>query len=310
MTVAGGEAHPYALWLGWGVYWAAGGADAGETGMDAEMSSPAGPTLTPNTARPVIFDVGLHHGEDTDFYLRKGFDVVAVEADPRHVAKAKERFAGPLAEGRLEIVSAAVADEPGEIEFYVNLDKDDWGSTDPAYGARSGTRHEKIRVPAIRFEDLYRRIAATRRVHYVKIDIEGGDYSALRGLMKCDGATLPKFVSCEAHRLEYAAMMAVMGYTKFKVVNQNLNWTRKLPNPPQEGWGGAEGKTGEWFEYQFKGHSSGPFGAEAPGEWMSFEQAAELYLAHKRMATMSPTITNAWHDFHGKRYSLGTGGEP
>ena len=27
----------------------------------------------------LIYDVGLHHGQDTDFYLKKGFDVVAFE---------------------------------------------------------------------------------------------------------------------------------------------------------------------------------------------------------------------------------------
>ena len=31
----------------------------------------------------LIFDVGLHRGEDTEFYLKKGFRVVAFEANPR-----------------------------------------------------------------------------------------------------------------------------------------------------------------------------------------------------------------------------------
>lgn len=265
----------------------------------------------------MIFDVGLHHGEDTDFYLRKGFDVVAVEADPRHVAKARDRFAGMIAEGRLEIVAAAVVDrsftEP-EIEFYVNLDKDDWGSTDAAYGARGGTRHEVIRVPTVRMDELYARVvryglgppatAGPRRVHYVKIDIEGGDHAALLGMTAVERSILPKFLSCEAHRLEYAALMSAIGYTKFKVVNQNLNWTRKLPNPPREGVGSAGGAAG-WFEYQFKGHSSGPFGEEAPGEWLDLESAAEIYLAHKRMVKASPTVSNAWFDFHGARQDPG-----
>ena len=40
----------------------------------------------------LIFDVGLHKGEDTDFYLKKGFSVVAFEADPDLVAACQERF--------------------------------------------------------------------------------------------------------------------------------------------------------------------------------------------------------------------------
>jgi len=32
--------------------------------------------------RKLIFDIGMHHGGDTEFYLLKGFDVVAV-GNPR-----------------------------------------------------------------------------------------------------------------------------------------------------------------------------------------------------------------------------------
>ena len=38
----------------------------------------------------LIYDVGMHRGEDTAFYLRKGFRVVAVEADQN-----SRRGAGP-----------------------------------------------------------------------------------------------------------------------------------------------------------------------------------------------------------------------
>ena len=31
--------------------------------------------------KDLIFDIGMHKGEDAEFYLRKGFRVVAFEAD-------------------------------------------------------------------------------------------------------------------------------------------------------------------------------------------------------------------------------------
>src|SRR5690348_14857053 len=40
----------------------------------------------------LIYDVGLCDGDDTAFYLAKGFRVVAVEANPALVAAAKQRF--------------------------------------------------------------------------------------------------------------------------------------------------------------------------------------------------------------------------
>jgi hypothetical protein len=30
----------------------------------------------------LIFDIGAHRGEDTEYYLRRGFRVVAVECEP------------------------------------------------------------------------------------------------------------------------------------------------------------------------------------------------------------------------------------
>src|SRR4051812_12299597 len=40
----------------------------------------------------LIIDVGMHDGGDTAFYLAKGFDVVAVEADPGLAQAGAERF--------------------------------------------------------------------------------------------------------------------------------------------------------------------------------------------------------------------------
>ena len=40
----------------------------------------------------LIFDVGMHKGEDTDFYLNKGFYIVGFEADPELIVFCKNRF--------------------------------------------------------------------------------------------------------------------------------------------------------------------------------------------------------------------------
>ena len=37
----------------------------------------------------LIYDVGFHHGEDTAYYLKKGFRVVAFEAHPRLAEKGR-----------------------------------------------------------------------------------------------------------------------------------------------------------------------------------------------------------------------------
>lgn len=41
----------------------------------------------------LIFDLGMHHGHDSEYYLKKGFRVVAVEANPLLARKASEWLA-------------------------------------------------------------------------------------------------------------------------------------------------------------------------------------------------------------------------
>jgi hypothetical protein len=52
----------------------------------------------------LIYDVGLHKGEDAEFYLRKGFRVVAFEADPDLIAFCKGRLKEFIDQGQLTIV--------------------------------------------------------------------------------------------------------------------------------------------------------------------------------------------------------------
>ena len=46
----------------------------------------------------LIYDVGMHKGEDTDYYLQKGFRVVAFEANPDLVNLCRTRFANAMTE--------------------------------------------------------------------------------------------------------------------------------------------------------------------------------------------------------------------
>ena len=39
-------------------------------------------SLFSGVRKGLIFDIGMNNGNDTDFYLAKGFHVVAVEANP------------------------------------------------------------------------------------------------------------------------------------------------------------------------------------------------------------------------------------
>ena len=48
----------------------------------------------------VIFDLGTNDGEDTAFYLKRGFNVVALEANPALCERERQRFRNESSQGR------------------------------------------------------------------------------------------------------------------------------------------------------------------------------------------------------------------
>ena len=211
----------------------------------------------------LIIDVGMHTGRDTDFYLKKGFDVVAIEANPKLVESARSKFKDALSNKNLVLYDVAIADHKGEIDFYSNDEKDDWStiSKDQAKRCESlGTHNTVMRIKCTTFEEI---LGQHKVPYYLKIDIEGVDLLCLEALKAADQK--PRFISMEAalgsgdEVFSEIALLWNLGYRQFKVVNQALNRRIRCPNPPLEG---------VFVDYQFDGHSSGPFGDEAPGEWI------------------------------------------
>ena len=76
----------------------------------------------------LIADIGMHDGQDTDFYLKKGYRVVAVEANPELVEAGRQRFTHEIESGRLTIIHAAIGASAGPVKLFVNDRKTDWSS--------------------------------------------------------------------------------------------------------------------------------------------------------------------------------------
>jgi FkbM family methyltransferase len=211
----------------------------------------------------------MHRGDDTDFYLRKGFSVLAVEAAPDLVRSGQRRFANAIDAGRLENVPVAVANFVGEIDFYLS-DEDLWASTRADMADRGhGAVHKKITVPCTTLDRL---LAGYPIPYFIKIDVEGQDRNCIEALGNLGG--MPKFVSFEADLSvprETESMLAMLeryGYRRFKMVNQATHSTRRMPNPPREG---------KYVDARFTKHSSGPFGEESPGSWLTRAEVTQLF---------------------------------
>jgi FkbM family methyltransferase len=223
----------------------------------------------------LVFDLGLHKGEDTGFYLAKGFRVVAFEADPELISECRDRFSAEIASGRLEIVEGAIVDSPAvgdTITFYKNPSVTVWGTVDPAWrdrNERAGWESEEITVPAV---DFGRCIEKYGIPYYMKIDIEGADILSLKKLG--DFEPKPDYVSIESSKVSLEAIdteldiLQGLGYDSFKAVQQATVPGSVAPRPALEG---------SDIDYTFPRDASGLFGRELAGKWLNREQVKRSY---------------------------------
>ncbi|HTP83835.1 MAG TPA: FkbM family methyltransferase [Alphaproteobacteria bacterium] len=220
----------------------------------------------------LIFDVGLHLGEDSEFYLKKGFRVVAVEANPANAAAAARRLRSHVEAGRLTIVNKAIARHEGSVPFFVS-DLSVWGTIDPRWAERNrrlGSSVSEISVPAVPFSSLLNEYGVP---YYMKIDIEGADLLCLEALL--ESADRPAFVSLESNKTSFDdlvrefCLLQTLGYKKYKVVPQHRVQEQRLPKPAREG---------QYVDHVFEEGSSGAFGKELPGDWLSLEQALDVHM--------------------------------
>lgn len=221
----------------------------------------------------LIYDIGLHRGQDTEFYLKKGFRVVAFEAEPENVAFCQRRFEREIADGRLTIVEGAITNQKangGDVRFFRNEDHSLWGSACEAWAFRNsvmGTTSEVIRVPAI---DLATAIREHGVPHYLKADIVGSETVCLEALMQFENK--PDYISIRSEKLVFTKLehefdlLERLGYSRFKAVKQDFECiTTELPS------------TNGRLMHHFEAGSSGPFGEETRGRWKTRKEAIADY---------------------------------
>ena len=235
----------------------------------------------------LIFDLGMNNGDDTAYYLSRGFDVVALDANPALCAGANARFSAAIDAARLTVINAAIWDKAGETTFYVNLDNDHWSSLDIGWAGRDASRCKEIKVPCVTLSDLFGRFGVP---HYLKIDVEGVDDTVLGQLH--GQSVLPLYVSVEDCRFgfQYMDTLVSCGYDGFKLLDQST--VTQMTDP-------ATGRV-------FPAGSSGPFGSDLPGEWLSHEDMVALYSTSVRSPKGDRLAPRShWWDIHctnsGKR---------
>ena len=270
----------------------------------------------------LIYDVGLFDGQDTAYYLFRGYTVVAIDANPLMVKRAKLRFANEIAAKRLILLNVGIAETAGTATFWM-CEHLDWSSFNKTIASRNGAVHESISVSVVPFSQI---LAEYGVPHYLKIDIEGNDSLCVNAL---GGGSLPKYLSVESECVGDSAVLSEeeavgmlsllrdLGYTRFKLVNQ-CGWIPVRTGLKHFCLGlvnGATQRRPEWLagiaekftdrarianlRFQFTHGSSGPWGEDIPGDWMNFEKARSTYLRERRsFFSIERPLYSFWYDWH------------
>ncbi len=224
----------------------------------------------------IIIDVGVHKGEDSDFYLQRGYKVIGVEASEKLCEFITEKFKDHPYKENFTLLNYAITEKDNElIPFYENTVAA-WSTISEEWNTRNkklGSGSEIKMVKTIRLDTLINgHIAADKEIEYIKIDIEGADQLALQSLK--NATKKAKFISIESEKhswdklLEEFEIFKNLGYTKFKVIDQSKMNEQSFSYNMENG----EQKT-----FHFDWDCSGPFGDDLPGEWIAADEAIKIY---------------------------------
>jgi FkbM family methyltransferase len=205
----------------------------------------------------LVMDLGVSEGNDTAYYLAKGFKVIAVEADPVACERLHTRFAPQIGAGALRLFNFAASDTFGTaVDIFIHQTNQ---------GVSGLTKHLHLADGYIRKSVMtinWRALLAQEgNPRYLKIDIEGQEEAFLRGMLQ--SRKMPEFISVECHTMNAAELLDLLGYHRFKLVDQNPPGGFQLPTIQMEG------NRVEDFEFI---NSSGPFGLDIfnDGAWLDF----------------------------------------
>ena len=277
----------------------------------------------------LIYDVGMNNGDDTAYYLLRGYRVIAIEANPILAKAGAQRFAAEIAAGRLKILNVGISDREGDFPFWICEAKSEWSSFHREIASRDGSPNHEVTIPC-------RQIASIVAEHgvpfYLKIDIEGNDMLCLQGL---PGGDLPKYVSLEAAVSDPLTHLTSVGYSGFKCISQRNYLALQIPACDEqlrfEGalenlyspnifmralrclgakwlWNRQLDESRTRGAWKFPWGSSGPFGEDLPGRWQTADEMRKTYRSFDELCRNgAPGIFwdrkeySFWVDLHARR---------
>lgn len=237
--------------------------------------------------KKLCYDVGMHTGEDTEFYLKLGYDVVAIEANPLLCRNALEKFKEYVLSGQLIILNLGIAKSQGQMIFFINPIKSEYSSFNRDIASRESLEVQEYLVTTYPLRSIFKRFGVP---YYCKIDIEGFDHIAVGSLRAED--SLPRFISVENGFERDLNAFITLGYKRFSFVNQRFVAGSRYEQIDS---------TQEGIAWSFPRGASGAFGLDIPdSRWL--QPSEVLFLINKYWSLDDTTrLKEGWFDLHARQ---------
>jgi FkbM family methyltransferase len=222
-----------------------------------------------------IYDFGMNNGDDVDYYLKKGFRVVGVEANPHLCTDCLLKFDDAVTRGDLVVLNFALTEGASNeaTPFFIHKTNHVLSRiVEPPKDTADD--YSVIMVPQRKASDIVRDYGGP---HYIKIDVEHFDHRVLADLF---GASIfPTFISAEAQSIQVFPLLAAH-YKFFNLVEgRSVSIDYKDANIRT-----ADGEQ----KFSFNHHSAGPFGEDIVSPWLTRDAFSRLL----------PKKGLGWKDIH------------
>lgn len=240
----------------------------------------------------LVFDLGFHNGDDTYYYLTKGYNVISIDANPKLIELGKQRFSSQIKSGQLILLDEAISDisSAKKVDFYIHPNKSDWSSCLLEMAESDGSKSNHIEVNSTNLHKLFDTYGVP---YYLKVDIEGYDRLVAKQLyeyiIKYDNK--PEFVSFEFSKKDYFDILSylnISGYQRFQLINQINHDSRDIKINNRK--------------FTFSEFSSGPFGEDLPKEkWLYLDEMLTRYIKYKELKQVDNIeLGIGWLDIHAR----------
>jgi hypothetical protein len=227
--------------------------------------------------KKIIYDFGANNGDNIPYYSLKADLIIAVEANPELCLIIENNFKDLIKEKRLIVENCILTANKNSVNenFYLHTERH-LLSQFPKPSISNEKHFKKITVSAKSVMNLIEKYG---NPYYIKIDLENYDDIILEELFI--NKIIPNYISAESNNIKTFALMIAYGkYNSFKLVNGSdvhiiyKNQKIKTLNGYQN--------------YSFPIYSSGPFGNDINGPWITPENFF-YFLGNEKLG---------WKDIH------------